>query len=212
MIKIKYYPLLFLLILTGCATQSPVKNSSPFLKQSIISRNQQLSNLINWEISGKIAFIQTDTDKRESAAINWRYQEPTAHKAMQQRLDLTTILGINVLHLTSQDNYHQIKIDGKSYHGEKLDELIGALTGLALPTQALTAWLKGLPYSKSDSIQYNEITNLPSTLTSQYNDKTWQINYAKYQAVENHQLATKLTIKQNDLTIRIVIKRWSINK
>lgn len=210
MIKIKEYFLLFIIFLVGCATPPPFKESLPFSKQSVSARMHQLSTtIINWKIAGKIAFIQTD--KRESASINWSFQEPTSQKAMQQRLDLTTLLGINVLHLSSQDSYHQIKIDGKSYHGEKLDEMLSALTGLTLPTQALTYWLKGLPYSEKDLLKYNEITNLPISLTSQYDGKVWQVKYAKYQTVENHQLATKLTITQNDLTIRILIKRWSLN-
>ena len=92
-----------------------------------------------------------------------------------------------------------------------MDDLISTLTGLTLPTQALTFWLKGLPHSKKDNIVYNELTNLPSSLISQYNGKTWHISYDNYQTVNHHQLATKFTISQNDLTIRIFIKRWSLN-
>jgi outer membrane lipoprotein LolB len=210
MIKIKEYFLLLILFLAGCATPPPFKASLPFSKQSISAREHQLSTSINnWKIAGKIAFI--NKNKRESASINWSYQEPTSQKAMQQRLDLTTLLGINVLHLSSQDDYHQVKIDGKHYHGKKLDEMLSALTGLTLPTQALTYWLKGLPYSEKDLLKYNEITNLPVSLTSQYDGKVWQVKYTNYQTVKNHQLATKLTITQNDLTILILIKRWSLN-
>ena len=203
LIKILFLLFTTTTLLSGCSSQ-PKEVSKQLLNQDITQRNQQLTALIDWQISGKIAFIQDK--KRESASIQWHYQE----SKQKQRLDLTTYLGINVLHLQSNHNIHTIKVDGSEHQGTNLDELIFSLTGLILPTEALTYWLKGLPYQTTDQFTYSKQTQLPTTLTSRYNHDIWQISYDNYQVINKYRLATKFTIRQNNLLIKIAIKQWTL--
>lgn len=193
--------LCFLLI--GCTSNQTLTNTDKRLMQNIDDRNQQLAKLNNWNIKGKIAFLQGK--ERDSASINWNYNQENN----SQRLDLSHLFGINVFHLESKNNYHNIVFDGKKYHGNDLDKLIYSLNGLTLPTQALSYWLKGMPYLEQDALQYSEVTQLPTQLISNYNNKKWQVTYQGYQIINNHQLATEFTIRQSDLTIKIEIN-WTI--
>ena len=103
-----------------------------------------------------------------------------------------------------------LKLMDQEYQGTNLNQLIYSLTGLTLPAQALTYWLKGIPFSSHDTIEFSEQTKLPSKLTSNYDDETWQISYKNYQNINGYLLAKSFTIKQNQLTIKIQINHWNI--
>jgi outer membrane lipoprotein LolB len=203
-----YSTYLFILVvcimaLTGCSTTSP-KAVQPLVKQTHQQRNIQLQQLHQWKIKGKIAFFEKDT--RNSFTLLWQVDKNTE----SQQLKLNHSLGINVLQLDSMANNHKIQVDGETYHGYDLEKLIYSITGLTLPTQALTFWLKGMPFQETDNISYQKTTQLPQTLSSHYNDELWQVSYANYQQIDGYNLATKFSIKNDDLLIKIVINDWSI--
>lgn len=198
------FPLaLFTLVLSGCTTL-PNKESPPLIEQTPEQRIAKLQQLQHWKIAGKIAFIEKTS--RNSATLSWQIDE----NQDTQKLNLTSFLGISVLQLDSSANNHTIQVDGKTYRGNNLQALIYSITGLTLPTKALTFWLKGIPYQNTDNISYQEITKLPKTLSSHYNNELWQVSYADYQQINGYILATKFSIKKDDLLIKIAINEWSI--
>jgi len=194
---------LLILLLTSCSTLQKEQPTSDLYFQSTEDRNNQLNAINRWTVFGKIAFIQTK--KRESASLNWKVNENS------QQLNLTSYLGINVLHLVSDNDNHQLKVDGKTYQSDNLDNLIYSLTGLNFPTNALAYWIKGLPFDKDDKLTYSEVNQLPQTLESYYQQKVWKIQYKNYRNINGNKLPTSLLIKHSDLTIRIAINQWIIN-
>jgi outer membrane lipoprotein LolB len=193
--------ILFILFSSGCSSIKK-KQDETLMEQTPQERIKSLSSLQQWKIQGKIAFI--DKNVRESATLSWSINE---HKN-SQALYLTTYLGINVLQLNSNNGSHEIIVEGKSYYGENLEVLIHSITGLTLPSNALTFWLKGLPYQQSDEINYHQSTQLPQRLISHYNNELWQVDYANYQQIKGYNLATNFTVKKNNLLIKIVINDW----
>lgn len=193
------------LFISGCSSVSNTTKQK-LTKQTIEQRSAQLKQLDNWKIKGKIAFIEKDS--RHSASLSWLMNE----KEKKQQLHLTSYLGINVLQLDSNGNEHTIQFDGETYKGKNLDQLILGISGLTLPTQALSFWLKGIAFTEDDSMNYHEKTNLPTSLISHYNNENWQVNYSNYKQVDNFQLATKFSIKKDDLLIKIVINNWDVVK
>lgn len=196
--------LTILFLLYGCASNKNIEQSQPIEYQSKEARINKVKKIQQWQINGKIAFIQQN--ERESASLFWLYDQSNE----KQTLKLTTYLGINVLSLNSEKDIHAVEIDGENYQHENLDQLIYSLTGLMLPTKALPYWLKGLAFSDNDLVVYNENSGLPSKLTSFYQGNEWQINYKKYQRVDEVNLAHQFTIKQNNLTIKIVLNQWKL--
>jgi outer membrane lipoprotein LolB len=203
-----YSPYLFVLALltlamSGCTTL-PNKEPPQLIQQTPLQRIATLQQLNQWKITGKIAFIEKKD--RNSFTLNWNVNE----KQEQQQLNLTSFLGINVLRLESTANNHEIQVNGKSYYGKNLEVLIHSITGFTLPTQALSFWLKGIPFQKNDKITYQKATLLPQTLSSNYNNELWQVNYANYQQIDDYSLATKFSIRKDDLLIKIAVNEWAI--
>lgn len=195
-----------IIFMVGCTNTGHKILLETSIDQTVEERNNQLLLLNQWQIKGKIAFLQHD--KRESASLSWKKDNDN------QQLDLTTYLGINVLHVDSNNGLHTVKFDGKRYQSDELDSLIYSLTQLTLPSKALSFWLKGLAYQQSDKISYNKQSKLPDELISQYDQRQWKVVYTNYQTVNNDitstQLAKKITITQGDLTIKIAINHWEI--
>lgn len=193
-----------LIVLSGCSslTNNHQKISE---HQNITERTEKLTALSQWKINGKMAIISPK--ERHSATLNWHYQGDKK----RQTLNLTTVLGIQVFNLESVKGMHVIEVDGERYQSPDLNELLSSLTGLTLPTQAMTFWLKGLPYLADDKIFYNRETQLPQTLTSFHDNKQWSVNYGAYQQIKQYQLATKFTIKQENITIKVNVHQWDVN-
>ena len=192
-------------LFTGCSTL-PDSDNTPKIA-SAQNRDQQMLALTHWAIKGKIAFIEQQLGKkkkRQSADLSWRYH--ISAQGLEQSIDLTTFLGINVLHIESQHNKHTVKVDGKSYHTDDLSLLIYQLTGLTLPVEALHYWLKAIPYNKQDTVYFNNTTHLPEQLTN----RQWKINYQAYQNVNGYLLPKKINILHNNMQIKIYINQWKI--
>jgi outer membrane lipoprotein LolB len=192
------------IVLYGCASKKVIEGYPQVTNQSKELRIAQVKKINQWKINGKIAFLQDK--KRESASLFWQFNQDE----QKQTLKLTTYLGINVLSLTSEQGLHSVEVDGETYQGSNLEQLIYSLTEITLPTQALHFWLKGLEFSSDDQIKYDDITGLPKKLTSFHHGQNWQVNYGKYQQVNDVILAHQFSIKQNNLTIKITINKWKL--
>jgi outer membrane lipoprotein LolB len=204
-LRLLFTLLCLIIVVTGCSSTPTDATNQADTKVDTDLRSNLLAQLSEWKINGKIAFITAE--ERNSASLYWQ-KAPD-----QQKLNLTTYLGINVLQLNSNDGVHVIEVDGNEYSGTDLDYLISSITNLTLPTEALTFWIKALPYLPSDVMTLTP-NNLPKTLTSIYNNRTWSINYSAYKPSNVNGFAVnlpyKIKVKSNDLTINIAIKKWTI--
>ncbi len=204
------------LVLSGCSLKPKSSSEENTLTLTPKQRTAQLLQSKKWQLRGKIAFIQKIKskngnkikDKRESASMTWQVND----KNQTQELNLTSFLGINVLHLESNQNQHLIKVDGKEYQGTNLPQLIYSLTGLILPTKALSFWLKGLPYKETDVLETDKNTQLPMSISSYYNNALWQINHSNYRTFNGIKMATKFTIKKDNLLIKIAVTKWALDE
>lgn len=193
-------------ILMGCSTTTPKSDIKEGYTSNVIEREKHLALLTSWQVKGKIAFI--NSEERQSASLYWNKVEK------DQQLNLTTYLGINVLKLTSESNKHVIEVDGKTFKGSDLDNLINSLVNIRFPAEALSYWIKAIPYSNNDKLTFTPQTQLPLTLTSQYNGYHWDIKYSSYQTKIFDKkviaLPNKIKITSGDLTINIAINHWTI--
>jgi outer membrane lipoprotein LolB len=195
-------------MLSGCATKPKLSSNDSQQTLTLKQRAEEILKHNKWQFKGKIAFIEqvSGKSKRESASLTWRINE----NKRTHELNLTSYLGINVLHLKSNQDQHLIKVDGKEYRGTDLSRLIYTLTGRILPTEALNFWLRGLPYSQNDHIEINELTQLPQSISSDYQNSLWQIDYNNYKTFDGIKMATKFSIKKNGLVIKIAAYKWSL--
>ncbi|QOL24518.1 outer membrane lipoprotein LolB [Thalassotalea sp. LPB0316] len=186
------------IFLYGCSTTKPI--SSPQVSSS--SQHQaDVAQLASWQIKGKLAFISPN--ERQSANVLWQVKDHAVEK-----LSLSTFLGINIVDIEQTSEHYLIHADGETHQGNNLALLIWQLTGLTLPVDALSHWLKASPYLPSDKLSYQAQQVLPYQLSSHFNQQQWQVKYRQFKMVNNVMLPHKVDITQGDLTIKLQINRW----
>jgi len=195
---INYLLFTIILLLSGCSTtkQTPVSSQTSSTEHQAV-----LNQLSNWQFKGKLAFISPK--ERQSANVLWQVKDHEVEK-----LSLSTFLGINILEIEQSNNTYVIQADGEEHQGKNLAVLIWQLTGLTLPVDALSHWVKGSPYLPGDKLTYQTPANFPNMLTSDFNQRQWQVKYRQFKNVNNVMLPHKVDITQGELTIKLQINRW----
>ena len=195
---------MLIITLSGCTSLPQFSSSRPNIAYNEANHLQYLQRLNNWQVTGKIALISDKS--RESASLYWQNQP----YKQQEKLALTTYLGINILSIERVDRLYQIKIDDQVHQHRDLEHLLWSLSGYQLPTNALKFWLKGIPYSNKDKVTYADNKLMPQQITSHYNGSNWVINYQSFTTVDGIPLPDKISIKQDKLTIKLSINQWTL--
>lgn len=187
--------ILFLLFLGGCAQK--------INQQAVLYDDwkTQLTLQNNWRVEGKLAFISPE--ERQSANLNWQ------QKQALNELVLTSFIGTRILGLKQTATSAELKYDGETYHDTNASRLLSRLTGFTIPLDNAKQWLKG-------TVTDGEITldSLERTQQVSYIDNTglkWLIEYGEYQQIEGYWLPKKLTLKHQQLKIKIQLYQWHFN-
>lgn len=198
----RYFYIFVLLLVTGCTTLPDETIVSTNINQE--KRMEQLAQIKQWRAQGKIAFIQPN--KRQSASLKWDFDNVDRIN----EIDLTTFLGINILKISHQKDTYEVEFDDNKYHSRDLDNLIFDLTGLVIPTNALPHWMQAATYLKSDAV-VSDTNGLPSSISSNYQNESWQIKYKNYRLINGLAMPHSITIKKNGITLKIAVNKWTIS-
>jgi len=189
-----------LVLLSACAPlQQPTSSSdNPLL--SWPQHQQQALQLRHWDIMGKLG-IRTPAQSN-SARFNWQQLE------QQFDIRITNLLGQSVATLSGSNEDVHINIAGRGeFDTLTPNALLKKELGWALPVSMLNYWVKGIPAPDSEAIyQLNHQGRLESLTQS-----GWQVDFSRYQTLESHTLPGKIRLQQGDITLTLLIKRWSLN-
>ena len=190
--------LMILPCLTACVPPPP----TPDLPSSTQEKRPHLTlhHLNAWRITGAIAAKQKK--KTWTASLSWQ----------QRRLGDSMIylfgpLGGGSISLEQKNGiftYQDGKKTTKSAHAE---QLIFQETGVHLPIQHLSYWIKGIPSPKAT--QSHQLDADGNLLT--LNQAGYTLHYSAYTRVNGLSLPTKIHLQNADGTVKLVIKQWNIS-
>lgn len=182
------------------------------------SHQNRLLQIENYQASGKLAYISPE--QRQSLNFIWK------HSPNQSQLRLTTFLGQTALNLTIDSlGAKVVTYDDQVFTHASASVLVEQLTGLQIPIDHLPQWLLGIP-DQADSYQLNS-TNTLESLSKQVSSQLWTLNFANYRntempskqlsdkdnvKVETIPLPTRLSFKQDENKINIVVSKWTLKK
>lgn len=180
-----------LLILTGCAHRIsvPVIDNPQHYQQ-------QLSQLTHWSLEGKVAVRHGNN--ADSAALQWQQTDEHFDLFISGPLGTgaTRITGTPEL-LTLQDS------EAVSTTTDDPGHLLEKHLGWELPLQKLPLWITGR--SDHDTARFNSDNTLAG-----FDEHDWQVEYQRYQTVEDWLLPEKIVLKHEDMQVTILIKRWEL--
>ena len=187
------------LLLSACARtpQPPViaDNRSAFWTQ----HQHQAATLSRWNIMGKLG-IRT-AQQSNSARINWQ-QLDTAFD-----IHITSLLGQGVATLTGTTGDTHIKLAGQGeFNSSNPEALLLQQLGWTLPIAALNYWVRGIPAPDNETFyQLNE-----QGLLDTMQQVGWHLSFSRYQTLDSHTLPSKIRLQRGEITLTLLIKRWSL--
>lgn len=187
--------LVLALLLSACAGPAP----RPAGGESWEQHRARLLVLNDWRATGKLALRTSDLS--ESASLDW--QQRGEHSELQ----LSGPLGVNTTTLYSDGDSLLIR-RGEETHTVDLSDPreLEQLTGWNLPVRALPHWLKGVP-DPDLAVQRLEIGK-PAPLLQTLQQDDWEIDYQQYASFDRFTLPTRLTIRREATTVRIILRDW----
>ncbi|WP_037027297.1 lipoprotein insertase outer membrane protein LolB [Psychromonas aquimarina] len=197
--KIRFFFFCFIFLLAGCA-QIPAGDAPK--NDSWSQHQQQLQNLNNWQLTGKLAFITAQ--ERVSLNLFWQQSD------QEFQITLTNFVGLSVLDVKKDQSETKIIFDGKTYYGDDTETLIEQLSGFVIPIDVLQQWIKGNPTNAL--YQLNENNQLLSLNGQDKNNISWSIDYADYKTTEHINLPHKLQLKRPDLRLKFAISKWVVSE
>ncbi|OEF93866.1 lipoprotein insertase outer membrane protein LolB [Vibrio splendidus] len=211
---LKITSLIFMaIIMVGCSSTPEQPTSVEWQ-----SHQDRLLQIENYQASGKLAYISPE--QRQSLNFIWK------HSPNQSQLRLTTFLGQTALNLTIDPSGAKVvTYDDQVFTHASASVLVEQLTGLQIPIDHLPQWFLGIP-DQADNYQLNT-TNTLESLTKQVSNQLWTLSFANYRNTEipNKQLSdedntkvetiplpTRLSFKQDNNKINIVVSKWTLKK
>ncbi len=185
------------LLVTACSSIPEVTNQSV----NWMAHQSQLKSLKEYSLTGKMAYI--GENKRQSLNFYWKKTH------LSEELRLTTLLGQTAL-LLNIDQYGATVVtrEGETYSHISGNILIKQLTGLSIPINQLSEWIKGLP-TDADHYQLND-SNTLSELSKQIDGQVWDLNFKKYTQQNGVVLPLSLILKQDRTKLKIAVSKWII--
>ncbi|ALG67508.1 lipoprotein insertase outer membrane protein LolB [Beggiatoa leptomitoformis] len=202
MIQFRYlFILLSLSLLANCAAPSL---KPPNATQLALWQTHQatLTPINSWRITGRIA-IQTDND-------NWTANTYWHQNKAEYQLRFNTPTGQGALLL--QGDAQQVTLrtaENETYTAQNPDELMEEVTHLPIPVTSLHDWIRGLP---STALVANEYELDEAGRLYQLRQTDWTIRYERYEVFEGVTLPSKMTLTNNQFTVKIVISQWVLQK
>jgi len=197
----KQLVVLFLLLLTGCATLVP-PTAPTVVKTIILEPSSEPDTLAtpDFKVMGRVSV--RNTQHHFSGNVHWQHTEPEDH------ILLLSPLGQTIAEIWSNhDKASLLTAKHEEYHARNVEDLTAEILGWRLPLNGLQHWIQGT--HSPASIAKIELDS-DDRIVAIHQDG-WQILYVRYFAAQSGQDITRpriLELQYDDLKIRMVVDNW----
>ena len=185
----RYYLLLILLFVTGCAS---VAAPPP-----VLIRPAQIENE-PFVIAGRI--VVKHKGERTSATVRW------THSAQKDEILLFAPLGKTVARIYKSADGVTLDTSDKRYAAPDVESLTQQVLGWSLPLAGLRYWVFALP-SPDSAFEMQSETNGQA---SQLLQDQWIINYVRYATPAPDSLPLRISLQRGELSMQLLIDEWQV--
>jgi outer membrane lipoprotein LolB len=206
--KYRLFWLVLALLTQSCAQLTP--QPVPQAHTANVRHFEGLKEIKLFQLQGRIG-IQ-NAGQGFSGKIYW------LHKPTQDTIDLFSPFGSQIARIEKTDEQITFSTD-QGDHTVAQDEksLMQKQLGWSIPIQALVDWSLGRTHQVSEKA---ETINLISASETQIDEQGrfksflqdgWKIEYQDYQHTQGYDLPSKLTLRKDDLYLKLIIESWEIH-
>lgn len=184
------------LFLVACASRQVIPASPETYTQHL----QSLAPIQAFSLKGRLAV--NSQGKGFSGGIAWD------HQTQADVIDIFTPLGNKVANI--QKSLLAVVLttqDGRTIEADSTETLTEKAIGIRLPLEGLNDWALGRPTKAHiDAIIWDEFGRI-----SKLHQQGWEINYPVYSQLHTPALPSKITLRNEQLQLRLVIETWHTN-
>lgn len=188
--------------LSGCAivSQQP-KPAAPTLSPSVLHKQhmEQIANIQQFSLKARLGVITEP--KNYSARLAWQ------HLPLLDDIDVYSPLGGKVAHIVKTPDQVTLTDNNKKViEAEDSETLTENALGFRLPLSGLSHWAIGKPSNKDlvNAVTWDEHGRIRSLKQS-----GWDIQYTDYVADGVYFLPQKIVIKNEKITLKLLIEKWT---
>jgi len=190
--------LALLMAVSACSTvphiEAPVKDPAAAWR----AHSAQMAAIHDWDIEGRIAIRSYN----EAVNANLRWQQT----GDRYEIDLSGPFGSGAVHLSGAPGAVRLKTDDQDMVADNAETLLYQVTGLLVPIESLKYWIRGLPQPDSGGSQNLD----PQGRLAWVEQDRWKVRFRAYAPVSSQQLPVKVFVDNHQLSVRIVIDKWSL--
>jgi len=189
-----------ILSLSACAVYGPVDDPARLQQWQV--RQAAIQGLSVWRVDGRTAI----SSEQGSGKLALRWSQDG------ERFDirLMSFLGQQQARLEGVNGGRTrlLRPDQPPIQADSEDAVMREELGWSLPLSGLRYWVLGMPQPGSDVHKAIDDRGRPVWLEQ----AGWLIEYASYQNVDGYSLPRKLRLKHGDLSARLVLDQWSLER
>ncbi len=194
----KLIPLFFSLFIAGCAV-TPAAKAPLNQHLSLETRTNQAINLRSWKIDGLISIVTSD----QELSANLRWQQ---HLQENYEINLFGPLNMGAVSIVGNVSGVVLKANNNVYQAKSAEGLLLQYMGWTLPVASLYYWVRGVASPDAFSVVQTDHFNHLIMLKQD----GWEIDYLRYTSINNIDLPSKLVLKNQYMTAKLIISRWSL--
>ncbi len=200
------------LVLGSCSSLTPKSSaekniSAEQVQQRWQQRQQQLSNLSDWQMKGRMVVV--------NGVELWALSVDWEQRGDQYVIFLSGPFGAGKVQLAGSAKGVLLRdSDNQVFYASTPEELLLDHTGIAMPLSYLRFWMLGLLQSGSNltanKVKFDQHGRLESLTREQ-----WDVRFKRYTKTENVsvELPDKIFIhKGDDVEVRIVVGEWLFDR
>jgi outer membrane lipoprotein LolB len=186
-------------LLAACSTVRPLDGEQAERQPLYEDRLARLGPIDSWTLEGRLAI--SDDQDGGSGFLQWR------HESGDSRMDFHGALGRGAWRLEAGRNGAELEFaDGRIYRADTIDALVRGQVGWKVPVDKLSWWVRGLAApGRVERRALDEAGRL-----SQLDQFGWSIEYGRYGAVGDNTMPLKMTARQADRTVKLVVRKWEL--
>ncbi len=191
---------LFVLLLSGCATRPPVPDLE--VEQYWQQHSEKLAALTIWELMGRFS-VQLENDGW-NAGLQWQQDGDRFN------LRIVAPFGRGSVEISGDEGSVFLRTaDDQIYENDDVDLLVQQSLGRGLPVSSLLFWIRGLP---EPGVETAGMKVDPSGRLSELRQSGWIIRYHRYTRSQGYDVPQRMTLERDTLTVRLNIHKWQITR
>ena len=185
--------LLSLTFIAGCSHQPPISHTKDWNQH-----RAELAAFDQWQLRGKLGF--KSAERGGSANLQWSQNQ------QHYQLRLSGPMGVGNVLIQGDQTSAQMQ-QGDQRYVDSPELLAARFTGLPIPVDALSWWVRGLPSPSMPKAM--DLIVSPAGTASSFIQEGWQLSFSRYRMTRDGQLPRKISGQLGAQSFKLVISDWN---